>query len=301
MDISVLIPTRGRPQTLRRCLEHLAAQIDPPDFEVVVCIDGEDSYAEAGLDKASRTLEIPVTVVRSPGRYQAAATNRALEEAKGEYVVILGDDIFADPHLLRSHLARHRSLGDPRIAVQGKVAWHPELLPDPFLEWEEREGVQFAFRRMEENALVSLKYLYTCNVSMRRDWLETLGGFDASLPSWMDTVFAFEAGKQGLRLFYDPGAFAYHHDVWTLERIGKRRYQKGRTAARLLQDPDFARHVQVPRPGPWRSLRYRASRVVRPVADLAGWRGILGWCWIHEVHYQFTRGFSDARREMDAG
>jgi len=155
---------------------------------------------------------------------------------------------------------------------------------------------------MEENAFVPLRYLFTCNVSMRRDWLQELGGFDGSLPSWMDTVFAYQAGKRGLKLFYDPAAWGYHHHRWTLASIGKRRYEKGRTASRLLrEDPDFARHVLIPQPGPWRTFRYGLSRAVRPAAERAGWTGLLGWCWIHEIQYQFTRGLADGRRQAERG
>jgi len=112
---------------LGRCLHHLQNQVDAPPFEVIVSIDGDDAYPEY------RGLGFPVTVVHSRGHRQAAAVNRALEEAGGEFVLILGDDILAAPDLLRRHQVRLRELNDPRAAVQGKVSWHPELLPDPLL------------------------------------------------------------------------------------------------------------------------------------------------------------------------
>ncbi len=302
VEWSVLVPSYRRPRSLGRCLDHLAVQRDAPPFEVVVAIDGEDDYAETGLDRRTGESAVPLTVLRAPHQGQAAALNRALEAARGGRVLVIGDDILATESFVARHAARHAALDDPLVAVQGRLRWHPDLLPDPFLEWEEREGLLFAFHRMTERDFVPLRFLYTSNVSFARDTLRDLGGFDESLTCWIDTVLAFRARERGLRLFYEPDALAHHLDRWTLDRVCRRRREKGRLSVGLAAaDPDFAAFVTLPQPGPWRSARYGVSRLVRPVAERMGWERASGWCRIHEANRAFSEGVRDGRRQRASG
>ena len=297
MEASVLVPTYKRPGILARCLDHLAAQEGAPEFEVVVSVDGEDDYAEAALERRKAEAPFALSVIRGPHRGHSAALNDALRAARGDVSIVIGDDILADPGFVAAHCRRHRELGDRRTAVQGRVSWHPELLPDPFLDWETRKGILFAFNHMEEHAYVPTRFFFTCNVSLRTEWLRELGGFDESLDWWIDTVFAYEGSKRGLRVYYDPDARAWHLDRWRLERFARRRYLKGGIAVELMErDPGFADFVIVPRPGAWRTARYAASRLARPLAERVGPRALRDWCWIHEANYRFVQGMTDARR-----
>jgi glycosyltransferase involved in cell wall biosynthesis len=301
-DVSVLIATYRRPRLLGRCLDHLAAQTGAPPFEVVVAVDGDDDYAAAELERRAAQAPFALRVSRAPHHGQAAALNRALGLARGRLALVLGDDILAAPDLVARHAGRHAALDDPLVAVQGRVSWHPELLPDPFLEWEERAGLLFAFDRMEPHAFVPLRFLYTCNVSLPRDTLRELGGFDDTLSCWIDTVFAFRAEGRGLRLYYEPDAAGHHLDRWTMERVCRRRREKGRISTALAaSDPGFASFVTLPRPGPWRTVRYGLSRLLFPAVEKLGWRRTADWCRIHEANRAFTRGVEDGRRELAAG
>ena len=51
LQLSIVIPTLGRPEMLRRCLEHLDAQTVAPDrFEVIVVADAKEEDT-AALDR----------------------------------------------------------------------------------------------------------------------------------------------------------------------------------------------------------------------------------------------------------
>jgi|GEM_PF-5989763 len=293
--LSVLVPTVRRPDVLARTLDHLGAQEAAPEFEVLVGIDGDHDYAPAALVRREKTLPYPLRVSREGHRGHGATLNRLLHLAEGAGVVVIGDDQFAAPGFLAAHARRLDAAGDPRIAVQGKVAWHPEVLPDPFLDWDRRKGILFAFDRMTPGTFVDPRFLYTSNISFDRDWLRSIGGFVEDLPWWTDTIFAFRAAKRGLRVLYEPAALVHHHDRWTLERECRRRYLKGRLAAAMLaEDPAFADHVELPRLNTWRRVRHRASRLARPWAERVGPRVLRDWCWAHAVHYHFAAGLADA-------
>lgn len=292
--LSVLVPSHRRPRMLARCLDHLAAQEGAGEFEVVVVIDGEDDYAEAGLEGRALEFPVPFTWRQRPHRGHSAAMNEALRLARGERALVIGDDILAAPDMVARHVERLRALDDPRVAVQGKVLWHPEVLPDPFLEWDARKGALFGFASLPGHAFVPARFLYTCNVSFDRAFVLEAGGFNEGIPWWVDTEFAFRASRRGLRLYYDPDAWGWHHDRWSVEREGERQHLKGTLAARLVAEhPDFAGFVTMPRLDAWRVFRHRASRAVRPWAERLGPRVARDWCWTHELHYRFALGFAE--------
>ena len=95
--VSVVVPTRGRPGALKRCLESLMRQDYPTDaFEIVVIDDGSPqpvTLPEFGSG-------VSVTLSRQTQGGPAAARNHGLEHARGEYVAFIDDDCEASPDWL---------------------------------------------------------------------------------------------------------------------------------------------------------------------------------------------------------
>jgi len=294
MDLSVLISSYRRPEVLARTLEHLARQDPDPGFDVVVAIDGDADHGPARLEEFRERAPFDLTVLRFPHLGHGAVLNRGLEAVRGTYCLILGDDIFPTPEWIHHHLSRLREFNRPEVAVQGLTRWHPDLFPDAFLEWELESGAIFAYPRMQPRSFVSPEFLFTSNVSFTTRWLRSTPGFPEDVPWNMDTLFAFRARAQGLRLFYEPRALAHHFHRWSMHTEVSRRYTQGRLAARLeAGEPEFSGFITHPRLTPWRRLRHAASRLARPAAERFGPRSLRGWCWMHELNYQFARGYRD--------
>ena len=109
LDISVVIPTYNRLDTLEHVLPTLLAQDLPNDrFELLVC----DSRSTDGTAEylAGVAAEHP-NVRHMPGTYsgRAAARNAGIAAARGEIVLFNDSDILASPDLLSQHLRRHQS------------------------------------------------------------------------------------------------------------------------------------------------------------------------------------------------
>jgi len=84
--VSVVIPTRDRPDRLARCLVALDAQIEPP-VEVIVVDDGSSD------DTGSHAASAGAQVVRHPyNKGNGAALKSGIRAATGEYVLILDGD-----------------------------------------------------------------------------------------------------------------------------------------------------------------------------------------------------------------
>src|SRR4051812_21029824 len=91
-QISVIIATRNRADSLRRLLPRLRAMSPALDWELIVADNGSsDDTAQllAGMSGLLRAVHEPV-----PGK--SRALNRAMAAAKGELLVFTDDDV--EPH-----------------------------------------------------------------------------------------------------------------------------------------------------------------------------------------------------------
>jgi glycosyltransferase involved in cell wall biosynthesis len=92
--ISVVVPTRNRPESLRRCLAALAAQTVGERLEIVVVDDGSDDAVEV----ASVVRAAPgARLVRQSGRGPGAARNAGIRVARGAVVCLTDDDCEPEP------------------------------------------------------------------------------------------------------------------------------------------------------------------------------------------------------------
>jgi hypothetical protein len=120
--VSVILPTRDRPHLLSRAVQSVLAQ-DERNFELLI-IDNNTSRRVADEHRATPWLGDPkVRVIVAPDvRSAAAARNRGLVAARGEFVSYLDDDDAYRPEKLRKQLARAQYMGSP-IALCG-AAYH---------------------------------------------------------------------------------------------------------------------------------------------------------------------------------
>ena len=104
--VSVVVATRNRSGLLREALTSIAAQYFQ-DFEVIVIDDGSDAATLAGYDSMWAELDARFLLHRAvapsvPGTGPAAARNRGIRQARGEFVAFLDDD---DRWIKNDHLA----------------------------------------------------------------------------------------------------------------------------------------------------------------------------------------------------
>ncbi len=228
MEVSVVVATRDRPERLRRLLAALAAQLDPPPFEVVVVDDASaqpvpDPPLPSGLD---------LTILRQPRRLgPAAARNRGWQAARAPIVAFTDDDCRPDPGWLRALVAPVVD-GDADIA-QGRT------VPDP----EERANRGPFGRTM--HVPFEQGFYETCNIAYRRALLADLGGFDESFrhPYGEDTDLAWRAREAGARTAFVPDATVYHA-VWPSDYRSHLRDMPRREGLVLLyrKHPRLRRH-----------------------------------------------------------
>ena len=115
LQISVIVPTHGRPESATRLLWMLAEQTLPAEaFEVIVVDDGSQPALAFDLNSVPYRCRVTHQAWGGP----ASARNVGLALAAGPLVLLLTDDAVPAPNLLEQHVAAHAQL-DGACAVLG--------------------------------------------------------------------------------------------------------------------------------------------------------------------------------------
>ncbi len=249
---SVVIPTCNRVDDLMRVVGAVERQQRPPgvELEVVVVDDGSTDGTATWLDGLRRP---GIKVVHQPNSGPARARNRGVEEAAGELILFLGDDTVPEPDWLCHHLEEHRLFGaGGSLAVVGYTTF-PDSMDGPFSRFINELGAQFGYLLIERASEVPFNFLYTSNLSLRREDLETRSGFREDFPAaaWEDIEFAYRAAADGLRLRYQPRARTVHHHRVRPVTFCRRQRTSGRSAAIFAElHPELEDFLGVRRPKP---------------------------------------------------
>ena len=220
-QLSIVIPTLGRHGTLARVLGRLERQGSGEHFEVLVVVD----EAETDLPAVDAALaERPYPAQRLVRRRSGAssARNTGWRAAAAPLVLFLDDDVMPEPPLLSEHLAWHHRHPEREVGVLGLVRWADELRVTPFMRWLER-GVHFDFGSIEGEEAGWGRF-YTANVSVKKELLELVGGFDEErLPfGYEDLDLAYRMHAHGFRLLFNRRASGEHLREMTMESLRAR-------------------------------------------------------------------------------
>ncbi|MGI8945712.1 MAG: glycosyltransferase [Thermoleophilaceae bacterium] len=249
-QVSVVIPTLGRHGTLARVLERLERQTAREGFEVLVVVDEEETDLPA-VEVALAERAYPVRRLVRPRPGASAARNTGWRAAAAPLVLFLDDDVLPSPTLLTEHRAWHARDPGREIGVLGLVRWADELRVTPFMRWLDR-GIQFDFEGIEDEEAGWGRF-YTANVSVKRELLELVGGFDEQrLPfGYEDLDIAYRMHAHGFRLLFNRRACGEHVKEMTVEDM-RARLPMMATSERAF----CAKHPEVP---PYFEPMFRAA------------------------------------------
>jgi GT2 family glycosyltransferase len=301
VDLSVVIPTHQRPAKLRRAIDRLERQLDPPEFELIVVANAADDRAV--VDAAIGEPAVKTRLYQAATAGASAARNLGWREARSELVLFLGDDILAVPTLLREHLSWHRDHPKPTVGVLGHVRWAGEIKVTPFMRWLE-QGMQFDYGSIK-GVDAGPGRLYTANVSLKRSMLERVGGFDEELPFlYEDIELGYRLAQHGFRLLYNRGAEAEHLHEITLDSWKERmriaaRGEHGLVSKHPEIEPKMRQRMQRASQSaraPGRSAKLVG--VIPPWVPVLGprvWRSA-GQRWLKALAPDYLSAWSDAER-----
>jgi GT2 family glycosyltransferase len=202
--VSVVVPTRGRPEALARCVAALEAQTVP--VEVVVVEDVE-------------------------GRGPAWARNEGVRRARGEVVCFTDDDCEPEAGWVEALTA-------PILAGEAEVATGPVAMREGATAsdraWE--AIVNYLQVRARAPGTASPGFAVTANLAARRSLLERIP-FDESFPAAAgeDRDWGERAARGGAAPVFVPAAAVTHRSGMGVGDFLRQQYRYGRGAARYRQ------------------------------------------------------------------
>lgn len=196
---SVVVPTRGRPQLLNRCLASLVLQrFDPARFEIIVVDDGPSADTRdvvAGWAAHTEGHGPQIIYIPSMGPHgPAAARNHGWRAARAPIIAFTDDDTIARTDWLRSGV---RAFEDGVDAVCGRVVMPLSHTPTDYeLDAKNLETAEFV----------------TANCFCRRQVLDDLGGFDERFRfAWReDSDLHFRLLEYRANIVQEPRAVMMH-------------------------------------------------------------------------------------------
>ena len=221
INISVIIPTYNRKNTLKKCLNAVFNQTYPKtDYEVIAIDDGSTDGTEELVNSLLNDSPCVLRYFKQENKGPAAARNVGIKNAYGKIILFIGDDIIVTSTLLNEHVKWHKEYPNDNVAVLGYVTWSPEIKITPFMRWLENGGPQFHFWQIKDKVEVDTqKYFYTSNISLKRKFLlENNGFFDEEFPyaACEDIELGYRLKKKGLILNYNKDAIGHHHHFMPL-------------------------------------------------------------------------------------
>jgi len=234
--ISVVVPTRDRPQALRRCMEALSAQTVFDRLEVVVVDDGSLAADEVAAVVARHAR---ARLIRRSGAGPAAARNAGARAAHGSFLCFTDDDCapgadWVERLVLALQHGADAAAGTTMLTRTGALAeasdlvlYAPAAVPPP-------DGSDFLFAASN-------------NIACTRTAFDSVP-FDESYPNAAgeDREWCAQLTAMGFSLRSAPDACVVHHHDLTLRSFLKQQVRYGRGAFRFRRGTVERRPLESP-------------------------------------------------------
>ncbi len=218
MKLSIIIPTYNRSNLLAKSLQALCGQSSGDRIqEVLVVSDGATDETPEVV--ASFATLLPIRCISQPKSGVSAARNLGLQEARGGLVLLLDDDVVPSPDLVLQHTDFHQHHSELETVLLGYVTWLPELQITPFMRWYGEHALfLYALIHDKDGHQIDRRFLYTCNVSFKTQFLRANGGMNQNLSVYEDHELGYRLAKQGMKLYFRRDALGYHNQTFTFQQ-----------------------------------------------------------------------------------
>lgn len=233
MKLSIVIASYNRSQSLVAFLCGLTRQRVPDgvEWEAVIVDNNSTDGTRLAIAPLLNANPQKFRYLFEGGQGKSRALNAGIAEAKGEVFVFTDDDCVPDPAWLAS-IAREFTSDPSLAALGGRV------------ELFSAQDREVSIRTSRERTLVSshnqlFSLFIGCNMAIRRNVLDVVGGFDpflgpgTKLQAMEDLDLLYRIFRRAIKIVYSPDVLVLHnHGRTTEEQIQalNRGYVVGRGA-----------------------------------------------------------------------
>ena len=277
-DASVIIPTYNRKESLQETLVSLSQQRWPADrFEVIVVDDGSSDGTE---EIVKVDFPFQLQYIRQANQGSAVARNTGAEQAQGNILVFLDDDMLVEPDYITGLIEEHQHY--PRVVGMGTELPYNSPNATPFAQMIALDQASEAAN--STGTFVEFTKCVTNNLSVERNDFFDIGMMEdvaGDGPTWWgDVDFGYRANRLGFRFRRSGKATCYHLDysMHSFDTASNRVYKAAYMSVALFRKfPDIQPHIPMlldKAPIAWGqdSLPLVARKVAR---GLVSWRPVI--------------------------
>ncbi len=218
--VTLIVPTRNGLELLRTCVQSIVANTRYPSYEILIVDNGSDDPATlAYLGELEKTGQARVLRDERPFNF-AALNNRAVEEARGDIVGLLNNDIEAIGADWLEEMVSHALR--PEIGAVGARLWFPNdtlqhggvILVGGVADHAHR-GLRRGNSGYGGRAalLQNFSAVTAACLVLRKELYLAAGGMDERLAiAFNDVDFCLRLNEMGYRNLWTPYAELYHHE-----------------------------------------------------------------------------------------
>jgi glycosyltransferase involved in cell wall biosynthesis len=210
--ISVVIPAHNRPDLLLRAVHSVFDQTLLPR-ELIVVDDGSSPPVVQSLFEGA-PVGIKTSLLRSEApQGAAAARNRGVEHATGNWIAFLDDD---DAFIPEKFQAVSEAIG---LNPDADLIYHPAEIRMVRESISYRSGADRLAGGPEQTRQLLVRNLVggTSMVVAKKACLLEAGGFDIEMPALEDHALWIRLSLNGCRFFFiDKPLTRYHHDTGSM-------------------------------------------------------------------------------------
>ena len=207
IKVSVIIITKNRPDSLRKCIEHLRNQ-EYQEFETII-VDSSTNYETRDVVKLYRDIKY---VYFNKGKNMAISRNIGINNSSGEIIAFIDDDAFVQGNWLDEIVKGYTNEkigGIGGRVIQDEKPSHADngsstvcrITPDGLLlGYHDYEGIES----------FPVDYIVGTNMSFRMSVLKKLGGYDPVFKVWNDIDISMRVRNLGYYINFNPKAKLVH-------------------------------------------------------------------------------------------
>jgi hypothetical protein len=203
--VSVIVPLHRDGPVFRKCLQALVEMPTEVTFEVIVVSD-------LPVPRLPRSI-VEIATESSNDTPPGAKRDLARSRARAQFLAFIDDDAYPKEDWLDNALSTLAELNVDGVGGPG--------ITPPGSSWRERVGGAVYESRLGSGSLrhrfVSIGRtrlsddLPAYNFIVRRDALDTIGGWASTFYGGEDTKVCLDLVDSGFRLCYDPTVVVHHH------------------------------------------------------------------------------------------
>ncbi len=205
---SIVILTYNQLQYTRQCVESIQSRTTQP-YELIFVDNGSTD----GTVDYLRSLSNVTVIENTENRGYAAGVNQGIRASRGEYIVLLNNDVVVTSGWLDRHLNaldRDRSIG----LVGPTLTWPecPQMIDPPYKDLAELETFAHTWATEKEGCVEDVPELIGACMATRREVIDRVGLLDEDfgIGQCEDKDFCRRVAAAGYRCVIARDAFVHH-------------------------------------------------------------------------------------------